>query len=89
MEAQLKLTDEVTGNTEQLKVQFNHGIISSGEGSPIQLALESVEHVNKAELKYFVLHEDVQSVSYKDDVYIQGGLQTSQDQKDNDGFVES
>ena len=89
MEAQLKLTDEVTGNTEQLKVQFNHGIISSGEGSPIQLALESVEHVNKAELKYFVLHEDVQSVRYKDDVYIQGGLQTSQDQKDNDGFVES
>ena len=89
MEAQLNLTDEVTGNTEQLKVQFNHGKIFSGEGSPIQLALESVEHVNKAELKYFVLHEDVQSVRYKDDVYIQGGLQTSQDQKDNDGFVES
>ena len=70
MEAQLNMTDEVTGNIEQLKVEFNHGKILSAEGSPIQIALESVEHVNKAELKYFLLHEDVQSVCYKDDVYV-------------------
>ena len=59
VQLQLKVTDRITGKSEQIKVELTPGRIHSHEGTPSTFILEASEHINNAELKYFVLQEDV------------------------------
>ena len=52
-------------------IEMGEGVIKlADDDENNEFSLESAEHTNNAELRYFILQEDVQSVFFNDDIYI-------------------
>ena len=95
MDAVLRMVMHDLNTTAEVKVQINPHtmeVICQDIGNQSGFSLRAEDHIDNAELMYFILQEDVQCVTYEKDVYIQSTLTSVADNSiegNGDGYVAS